>query len=156
MYFSKLKEKRQKAYRIKSYDEILINTLISMFTWRGLDEALQKKVCMLENILIRNGAAAIFKLMPEMANTGNDSNVGEYIVTDADLCGEPDVYGIGRNDEVRVVTSDWLIQLTALRTGVLRLSSAEFEREVASVDGKIGELIASRTDDFGGAENGKV
>ena len=113
MYFSKLKEKRQKAYRIKSYDEILINTLISMFTWRGLDEALQKKVCMLENILIRNGAAAVFKLTEEMANTGNDSNVGEYIVTDADLCGEPDVYGIGRDcicttgSGVTVTFNDW-------------------------------------------------
>ncbi len=61
------------------------------------------------------------------------------------------VYGIGKNEEVRVVTSDWLIQLTALRTGVLRLSSAEFEREVASVDERIGELIASHTDDFGEA-----
>ncbi len=60
------------------------------------------------------------------------------------------VYRIGKNDEVRVVTSDWLIQLTALRTGVLRLSSAEFEREVASVDAKIGELIAAHTDKYGG------
>ena len=73
----------------------------------------------------------------------------------ADAYIEKFVYGIGRNDEVRVVTSDWLIQLTALRTGVLRLSSAEFEREVASVDGKIGEMIASRTDDFGGTESGE-
>ena len=56
------------------------------------------------------------------------------------------VYGMGKNEEARVVTSDWLIQLTALRTGILRLSSAEFEREVAAVDEKIGEMLRSRPD----------
>ena len=61
------------------------------------------------------------------------------------------VYGIGKNDEVRVVTSDWLIQLTAVRTGVMRLSSAEFEREVALVDEKIGEMIAAESG--GGNDN---
>ena len=59
------------------------------------------------------------------------------------------VYNVGKNDKVRVVTSDGLIQLTALRTGVLRLSSAEFEREIAAVDEKIGEMIRAHTDNFG-------
>ncbi|MBQ7715079.1 MAG: TetM/TetW/TetO/TetS family tetracycline resistance ribosomal protection protein [Clostridia bacterium] len=56
------------------------------------------------------------------------------------------VYGIGKNEKVRVVTSDWLIQLTALRTGVLRMSSAEFEAEVEAVDARIGELIKKHFD----------
>ncbi|MBR6917637.1 MAG: TetM/TetW/TetO/TetS family tetracycline resistance ribosomal protection protein [Clostridia bacterium] len=43
------------------------------------------------------------------------------------------IYNIGKNEQVRVVTSDWLIQLGAVRSGVLRLSSAEFEREVEAV-----------------------
>lgn len=59
------------------------------------------------------------------------------------------VYNVGKNEQVRVVTSDWLIQLTALRSGVLRLSSAEFEREIAATDEKIGELIRAHMDDFG-------
>ena len=40
---------------------------------------------------------------------------------------------IGKNDSVRVVTSDALIQLTALRAGVLRMSAREFRQELAQV-----------------------
>ena len=48
---------------------------------------------------------------------------------------------IGKNDNVRVVTSDNLIQLSAVRFGVLRVSAKEFEREVQSVDKIIDELL---------------
>lgn len=64
------------------------------------------------------------------------------------------VYNVGKNEEVRVVTSDWLIQLTALRSGVLRLSSAEFECEIERTDEQIGELIKAHTDDFGEKNQG--
>jgi predicted RNA-binding protein with PIN domain len=40
---------------------------------------------------------------------------------------------IGQNYRVRVVTSDGLIQLTALRSGVLRVSANEFAAEVGRV-----------------------
>ena len=40
---------------------------------------------------------------------------------------------IGKNESVRVVTSDALIQLTALRAGVLRMSAREFRQELAPV-----------------------
>ena len=36
---------------------------------------------------------------------------------------------VGKNDRVRVVTSDGLIQLSAVRTGAMRMSSAEFGRQ---------------------------
>lgn len=48
---------------------------------------------------------------------------------------------IGKNDRVRVVTSDNLIQLSAVRFGVLRMSAAEFEREVDSVHAKISKFL---------------
>ena len=48
---------------------------------------------------------------------------------------------IGKNDRVRVVTSDNLIQLSAVRFGVLRMSAAEFEREVDSVNARIGKFL---------------
>ena len=35
MFFTNLKEKDQKAYRIGSYDEILLNTISSMFAYQG-------------------------------------------------------------------------------------------------------------------------
>ena len=45
---------------------------------------------------------------------------------------------IGKNESVRVVTSDALIQLTALRAGVLRMSAREFRQELAQVAQQIG------------------
>lgn len=48
---------------------------------------------------------------------------------------------IGQNEQVRVVTSDGMIQLSAVRTGVFRMSSAEFEKEIDAVDLQISELI---------------
>ncbi len=48
---------------------------------------------------------------------------------------------IGKNENVRVVTSDNLIQLSAVRYGVLRVSAKEFEREVKKVDELIDELL---------------
>lgn len=48
---------------------------------------------------------------------------------------------IGKNDKVRVVSSDALIQLSAVRFGVLRLSSKEFGEEVDEVHRKISEFL---------------
>lgn len=48
---------------------------------------------------------------------------------------------IGKNENVRVVTSDNLIQLSAVRYGVLRVSAKDFEREVKKVDELIDELL---------------
>ena len=48
---------------------------------------------------------------------------------------------IGKNENVRVVTSDRLIQISAVRSGVMRLSAGEFEREVAGIQSQIDEFI---------------
>lgn len=48
---------------------------------------------------------------------------------------------IGRNHNVRVVTSDNLIQLTAVKSGVLRVSAQEFEKEIKSIQKGINEFI---------------
>ena len=49
---------------------------------------------------------------------------------------------IGRDHSVRVVTSDGLIQLQAVRSGVLRLSAREFREEILAVDKEIAEILA--------------
>lgn len=54
---------------------------------------------------------------------------------------------IGKNERVRVVTSDGLIQLSAVRTGVLRTSAREFEEEVDRVHKKISEVLSKMKDD---------
>ena len=48
---------------------------------------------------------------------------------------------IGRNYDVRVITSDNLIQVSALRSGVLRESSREFSTEVQTVLEQIGAVL---------------
>ena len=48
---------------------------------------------------------------------------------------------IGKNDNVRVVTSDNLIQLSAVRFGVLRVSAQDFKREIAAVENNIDDLL---------------
>ena len=48
---------------------------------------------------------------------------------------------IGRNYRVRVVTSDNLIRLSALRSGVLRESARDFAAEVENVLGEIEALL---------------
>jgi predicted RNA-binding protein with PIN domain len=48
---------------------------------------------------------------------------------------------IGRNYRVKVATSDALIQLSALRSGILRISAREFGLEVRGVMEQIGAVI---------------
>ncbi len=59
----------------------------------------------------------------------------------ADMYIERLVDEIGKNEAVRVVTSDSLIRLTALRSGVLRCSSGAFEGEVRWVLERIGDIV---------------
>ena len=59
----------------------------------------------------------------------------------ADLYIETLVGKIGKNYAVRVATSDALIQLSALRSGVLRVSAAELERELERTNGEIAAVL---------------
>ena len=59
----------------------------------------------------------------------------------ADMYIERLVGEIGKNEAVRVVTSDALIRLTALRSGVLRTSSAEFVTELQWVLEQIADAV---------------
>ena len=59
----------------------------------------------------------------------------------ADMFIERVTHEIGRNRRVRVATSDGLIQLSALRAGVLRLSADELWREVEWVGRQIDQVL---------------
>ncbi len=48
---------------------------------------------------------------------------------------------IGKNENVRVVTSDALVQISALRSGILRVSAREFEQELLRTDEQIAALL---------------
>ncbi len=51
------------------------------------------------------------------------------------------VHEIGKNEKVQVVTSDALIQLSAVRSGVLRLSAREFAGEVDQAFSRMDNLL---------------
>ncbi len=59
----------------------------------------------------------------------------------ADLYIEALVAQIGRNYHVRVATGDALIQLSALRSGVLRVSATELLHEIEQVNARIAQCI---------------
>ena len=64
------------------------------------------------------------------------------------------MHEIGKNYRVRVATSDGLIQLTALRMGVQRLSSRELEHEVRKALEEIDDLL--ETQDRGAYKLGDI
>ena len=59
----------------------------------------------------------------------------------ADLYIQELLHGIGKNSSVRVVTSDNLIRLSALGSGILRTNAREFGTEVDWVMGQIGDIL---------------
>ncbi len=60
----------------------------------------------------------------------------------ADVYIEKLVSDIGKNDSVSVVTSDGMIQISAIRMGVLRISAREFELDVNDVYQKIADTLS--------------
>ena len=98
MYFSNLKEKRQKAYRIESYDEVFTNTLISMFTYRGdsVPEEILEYQSFIDIYSMLDGACAIWKLTSDRCpNAQGDAMEGKWIITPVDFAGSPNAYGFG-------------------------------------------------------------
>ena len=72
------------------------------------------------------------------------NNIKVVYTKERELCDnyiEKLIHEIGKNENVRVVTSDNLIQLSAFRFGVRRVSAQEFEREVKAVDKNIDDLL---------------
>ena len=57
------------------------------------------------------------------------------------------LYDIGKNEQLRIVTSDNLIQISALRSGVLRQSAREFGEEIDRIYGDIEQFLRSHNRD---------
>ena len=53
------------------------------------------------------------------------------------------LHDIGKNEQVRIVSSDNLIQVSALRSGVLRQSAREFGEEIDRIYGDIEQFLRS-------------
>ncbi|MBR3076969.1 MAG: NYN domain-containing protein [Oscillospiraceae bacterium] len=57
------------------------------------------------------------------------------------------LHDIGKNEQLRIVTSDNLIQISALRSGVLRQSAREFGEEIDRIYGDIEQFLRSHNRD---------
>lgn len=92
MFYSKLKEKLQKVYRLKSYDHILLGDLVSMITYEGLDENVNTNL--LEMYRLLEGQAAIWHIYAnDFLNIKEDQFVAAHIT----FTGEPLPDGMGRD-----------------------------------------------------------
>ena len=84
-------------------------------------------------------------------NTGEKSDYnGIHLVftkenETGDMYIEKLVEDVGKNYSVKVVTSDNLIQVSALRAGVLRVPAREFIKEIERVNDRIKEIIAENS-----------
>lgn len=104
MYFSMMKEKQQKAYRIASYDEMLLNTVSSMFVYDfGGDKdaegsspnvKLNYFSPLIDIYRILEGASAIAKNIAEGKEIGTKYS-DEYTICHVDFGGDPYPNGIG-------------------------------------------------------------
>ena len=140
---------RKSMYLIDGYNVIFASEELSEIAERDLEQA-RKNLCdillnykaftgkeivvvfdaynvsgAVERKIDYNGLNVVFTKENELADT--------YI--------ERFIYTIGKDYSVRVVTSDGLIQLQALRTGILRMSSREFWQEIVSVDEEIEKVL---------------
>ena len=95
-------------------------------------------------------AALVFDAYRVPGGTGERFDSGKVHVAftreneSADLYIERLADEIGKNENVRVVTSDSLIRLTALRAGVLRTSSKDFIAELEDTLAQIREFTEKK------------
>lgn len=81
MVFSNLTDKWKKAYRLQSYDDVLLNTVSTMIEYEGLPDTIDDRFIEIYRLI--DGAVAIWK------------NEGDWICSEVSFGGKPDVYGIG-------------------------------------------------------------
>ena len=141
--------------RRKEY--LIVDGYNMIFAWDGLREqagydlsgARERLLDLLSNYCGFHpcGLIVVFDSYRVKGGTGSRSSHNNLRVVytqedeSADLYIETLVGKIGKNYAVRVATSDALIQLSALRSGVLRVSATELERELERTNGEIAAVL---------------
>ena len=147
----------QNVHFVPRRERVIVDGYNLIFAWaelkalagKSLDLARSKLVEMLINYqsCTKAEVVLVFDAYKVPAGVGEKYTEAELHVVytkeneTADMYIERLVDEIGRNDAVRVVTSDSLVRLGALRSGVLRTSSAEFQKEVDLVLERIAKTI---------------
>ncbi len=148
--------KQKTAARKKEY--LIVDGYNMVFSWSSLkkiaesdiDYAREKLIEKLENYKAFKGCELVLVFDAYKVAGGKrkkiDRNGIHIVFTEERETGDMYIQkladSIGPHYNVRVVTSDALIQLSALSSGVLRVSAREFEEEVEDVLRQIREFIA--------------
>ncbi|HMM05919.1 MAG TPA: TetM/TetW/TetO/TetS family tetracycline resistance ribosomal protection protein [Clostridiales bacterium] len=139
-------------------DYLIVDGYNMIFAWEGLKELAVKDLAAARHQLIellgnyrgyvRNELVLVFDGYKIKGNLGERFDVhGIHVVytkegQTGDMYIEKLLREIGRNYAVRVASSDALIQLSAVGSGVLRVSALELKAEIDLVDEKIkGEMV---------------
>ena len=141
----------------KKREHIIVDGYNVIFAWdelkalaaQGLDLARSRLMDMLANYqgYTKCELVVVFDAYKVPEGQGSRQSHGDLHVAytkeneTADMYIERLVNDIGKNETVRVVTSDRLIRLGALRSGVLRTSSGDFKAEVDWVLEQISDIV---------------
>ena len=134
---------------VDGYNLIFASQALSALAWEKLDLARGRLMDMLSNYcgFTKRELVLVFDGFRTPGNPGSREeyhNIHVAFTKDgetADAYIERIADNIGKNYDVRVVTNDNLIRLSALRSGVLRTSSDEFALEVRDVLEQIDALL---------------
>jgi len=141
----------------KKKEHLIVDGYNVIFAWEELKDlakdnlglARAKLIDLLANYqgFTKSQVVIVFDGYKVSGNTGTrQTQSGVHIVytkenETADMYIERLANEIGKNESVRVVTSDALIRLSALRSGVLRTGSREFKNEVDWVLEQIRDIV---------------
>ena len=147
------------AERKKEY--IIVDGYNLIFAWDGLAALAKENFDAARHILTdilcnyrgytKCELVLVFDGYKVKGNTGEKSDYnGIHLVftkenETGDMYIEKLVEEVGKNYSVRVVTSDNLIRVSALRAGVLRMPAREFIKEIERVNDQIKEIIAENS-----------
>jgi len=144
---------------VQKKDYIIVDGYNMIYAWEGLRELAQTDIDAARDRLITRlinysnirskEVVAVFDAYRVKGGEGSSEEIGGLRVVftkggeSADAYIERLVHEIGKNFNVKIASSDGMIQITALRMGTLRLSAHELELEVEAAE----EILAEKLDE---------
>jgi ribosomal protection tetracycline resistance protein len=146
---ARLSQPKKEYVIVDGYNVIFAWDELKSLAAESLDMARKRLTDILSNYrgFTKNETVLVFDAYKVAGNAGaKEEHHGVHVVytrqgETGDAYIERLTHDIGKNYSVRVVTSDNLIRLSALRAGVLRVSAKEFRAEVDWVLGQIDEIL---------------
>ena len=154
------KEHRQKPAAVPKRNVLIVDGYNVIFAWDGLRDLAEQDLegarivlmDLLSNYAGYTGCELILVFDAYRVKDGRGERFDHHNIhvvftkenETGDLYIERLTHEMGKNDAVRVVTSDGLIRISALRAGVLRMSATEFHKELERVGKLIREAIGRK------------